>query len=166
MAWPPSPSSKSSFVRAGIARWRSLGPRHGTAAALRAGAAAVPPALRRARLRIRPLRVGDHELQEALGRLSPVDALRGPALAAMPTVADLERGLDELDEEARADLLARGEDLLAHRFDLLGSGPTELGPEIDWLLDFKTGRRWPLLHISRLPFTYFDGSDIKVPWEL
>ncbi len=47
-----------------------------------------------------------------------------------------------------------------------GSGPTDLGPRIDWLADFKTGRRWPLDHITRIRLAYGDGSDIKVPWEL
>lgn len=56
--------------------------------------------------------------------------------------------------------------VLAHRFDLLGSGPTDLGEQIDWQLDFKTGRSWPLRHISRTVVTYPDNSDIKVPWEL
>lgn len=88
-----------------------------------------------------------------------MQALRGPVLAALPTVARFERVLDE-------GVLERADDILAHRFDLLGSGTTELGPRIDWQADFKTGRRWPLRHSSLLPVSYGDGSDIKVPWEL
>jgi hypothetical protein len=84
----------------------------------------------------------------------------------MPTVAAFERRLDELDETERADLARRADDVLAHRFDLLGSGPTDLGAKIDWQRDFKSGRSWPLEHISALPITYPDSSDIKVPWEL
>ena len=45
-------------------------------------------------------------------------------------------------------------------------GPTDLGREIDWRSDFKTGRRWPLRHGSLLRLAYGDGSDVKVPWEL
>jgi uncharacterized heparinase superfamily protein len=56
--------------------------------------------------------------------------------------------------------------VLAHRFDLLGSGPVELGARIDWQRDFKSGRRWRLRHISLVTVSYRDGSDIKVPWEL
>ncbi len=58
------------------------------------------------------------------------------------------------------------ERVAAHEFDLLGSGPTELGPRIDWQRDFKSGRSWPLDHISGLVISYPDSSDIKVPWEL
>ena len=95
----------------------------------------------------------------ALGGARAVEVLRGPVLLAMPTVAHFEsRGVQEL--EARVDAL------LAHRFDLLGSGPTELGPEIDWSRDFKSGRRWPLRQSSLLRVSYGDGSDVKVPWEL
>ncbi len=56
--------------------------------------------------------------------------------------------------------------MLAHRFDLLGSGPVDLGPEIDWQRDFVHGRSWPLVHHTRIRTSYGDGSDIKVPWEL
>jgi hypothetical protein len=40
-------------------------------------------------------------------------------------------------------ILHDAEDAMAHRFDLLGSGPTQLGPTIDWSRDFKSGFRWP-----------------------
>ena len=84
----------------------------------------------------------------------------------MPTVAEFEQSLDSLSDGERADLLRRAEQIAEHDFDLLGSGPTPLGPRIDWSCDFKTGRRWPRDHISRVPVSYPDGSDIKVPWEL
>src|SRR5204862_8270956 len=84
--------------------------------------------------------------------------LRGGVLAAMPTVAAFERDLD-------ASILARADQILAHTFDLLGSGAVQLG-EIDWQLDARSGRRWPLVHISRVPVSFGDGSDIKWPWEL
>jgi Heparinase II/III-like protein/Heparinase II/III N-terminus len=71
-----------------------------------------------------------------------------------------------LSASEREHLLRRADDLLAHRFDLLGSEPTELGPVIDWQQDFKAGRSWPLEHISRIRTSYPDHSDIKVPWEL
>lgn len=76
----------------------------------------------------------------------------------MPAVAAWEPGRDWV--------AATAEPIMRHEFDLLGSGPTRLGARIDWQLDFKSGRRWPLEHISRLPTVYPDDSDIKVPWEL
>jgi hypothetical protein len=57
--------------------------------------------------------------------------------------------------------------ILAHEFDLLGSGPTRLGPEIDWQEDFKSGRCWPLLPSERIDYAELDQpSDVKVAWEL
>lgn len=54
-----------------------------------------------------------------------------------------------------------------HTVDLLGSGPTELGAEIDWYADFKTGWRWPLVPSRNIIFDDLDQSyDVKVPWEL
>jgi len=65
------------------------------------------------------------------------------------------------------------DDICRHIFDLLGSGKKELGREIDWHLDFKSGFRWD-------PKIYYLGTgkhvecylkkgisaDVKVPWEL
>jgi hypothetical protein len=110
--------------------------------------------------------VGSGAVARALGEADPASALRERALPALPTVSAWERELDTLDAGGRAQLLERAEQVLAHRFDLLGSGPTDLGPTIDWQRDFKSGRRWPRVHISRLPIVLPDGSDIKVPWEL
>jgi hypothetical protein len=87
-------------------------------------------------------------------------------LAALPTVAAWEVELEAAPERERGELLEVADRVAAHRFDLLGSGPVDLGPEIDWARDFKSGRRWPLDHISQVPIVYPDDSDIKVPWEL
>jgi hypothetical protein len=148
----------------GLATWRRLGPIRGTAAAAKLVARPASGRMREARLRISPQRAGRDEVRAALGGLTPAEAFRGPVLAALPTVAAFEREFGgRIEAES---LLERADAIVAHRFDLLGSGPTELGPRIDWQLDFKSGRRWPLRHISRVPIVYGDGSDVKVPWEL
>jgi Heparinase II/III-like protein/Heparinase II/III N-terminus len=153
-------------LRSGLETWRRLGPRRGTAIAVAVLSAPARARLRRVRLRVRPLHVGPRALGRALGGEDPQSALRYRALAALPTVARWEQELDLLDAGARTELLQRAEQILAHRFDLLGSGPTDLGPTIDWQRDFKSGRRWPDVHISRVPTVLPDDSDIKVPWEL
>ncbi|HQQ76128.1 MAG TPA: alginate lyase family protein [Thermoanaerobaculia bacterium] len=60
------------------------------------------------------------------------------------------------------------ERVLAHTFDLLGSGPVALGPVIDWHLDFKSGLRFPSGVASQgIDYAQLDRpSDVKVPWEL
>jgi hypothetical protein len=153
-------------LRDGLAAWRRLGLRRGAVAALAVVWSHVHAPLRRARLRVRPLRAGSATLALALGDMDPMRALRDRALPALPTVAAWEHELDVLDGDARARLCERAEQILAHRFDLLGSGPTDLGPTIDWQRDFKSGRRWPDAHISRVPTVLGGGSDVKVPWEL
>jgi uncharacterized heparinase superfamily protein len=124
------------------------------------------PAARRAWLRLRPATASRSAVRRAMGGLAPRDALRGPALAALPTVAAWDRELETASEPERESVLAVADRIIAHRFDLLGSGPVDLGPEIDWRRDFKSGRIWPLEHVSRVPISYPDDSDIKVPWEL
>lgn len=56
---------------------------------------------------------------------------------------------------------------LRHEFDLLGSGPVDLGRRLPWHEDFKTGRRWPLWYAPDIDYNELDRpSDVKVPWEL
>jgi hypothetical protein len=149
-----------------MAAWQRLGPRRGTSKAFRVLGVGARTRVRRSVLARRPLQVTPSEMRTALGSLPPRDALRGPVLAAMPTVSAFERRLDGMAPDERADLLAVADRAASHTFDLLGSGPTDLGKEIDWSCDFKSGRRWPLDHISKVRVIYGDGSDIKVPWEL
>jgi hypothetical protein len=151
-------------LRAGLRLWLRLGPREGTRAAWQIARALVGVPLRRWRLRWRPAAVTPRDLRRALG--APAAEALASALRALPTVADWRAELDALDADGRAALLARAEDAAAHRFDLLGSGPRELGEPIPWQRDFKAGRTWPLRHISEIVVSYPDGSDIKVPWEL
>jgi hypothetical protein len=105
-------------------------------------------------------------VRAALGGAGARELLRGPVFAALPSVAAYERELDGLGPVGRADLIARADALVAHRFDMLGSGEVDLGPEIDWHRDFKSGRRWPVVHVFRVPESFPDDSDIHVPWEL
>jgi uncharacterized heparinase superfamily protein len=79
-----------------------------------------------------------------------------------PAVADHLHGARAAAVFAAADALCR------HQFDLLGSGPTALGPTIDWQRDFKSGYVWD----RTMYYKDFEsnspapGVDIKVPWEL
>lgn len=152
-------------LRYGLTKWRRMGASEGTVAAARLAVAFVYAPLRRAWLAQRPISVSLATVHRALGG-EPVAILRGPVRDALPTVVAFERNLELLDDAGRARLLEHAEDVLRHRFDLLGSGPTDLGSSIDWALDFKAGRRWPMLHISQLPIVLDAGADIKVPWEL
>lgn len=64
-------------------------------------------------------------------------------------------------------IIQQADEILEHRFDILGSGKTELGKRIDWHTDFKHNHTWPLIHHTRLKLTSPKGGfDVKVPWEL
>ena len=153
-------------LHAVLEAWRRLGPRRFLSTLAGLALARVRMPLRRARLRVRPLAAGPRDVARALGGVSPVEALHGTVRAALPTVVRWEQELGRLDAGARAEVLERAERVLRHELDLLGSGPTQLGPALPWHADFKAGRTWPLDHISRIVVSYPDGSDIKVPWEL
>jgi len=59
------------------------------------------------------------------------------------------------------------DEICAHVFDILGSGKTRLGPEIDWHRDFKSGFSWALrARCDSGGRCSYPGADIKVPWDL
>jgi uncharacterized heparinase superfamily protein len=67
----------------------------------------------------------------------------------------------------RAALTARADLVCDHVFDLLGSGPVPLGPDIDWLRDFKSGFVWEPRYMADLCVVDLtNDADVKVPWEL
>jgi uncharacterized heparinase superfamily protein len=57
--------------------------------------------------------------------------------------------------------------IMRHEFDLLGSGPRQLGTPLPWHSDFKTGRHWPPVYSGDIEYNELHRpSDVKVPWEL
>ncbi len=86
------------------------------------------------------------------------DGLQDPA-AKRKLSQDRSGDVDRARETARRAQL--------HNFDLLGSGWIDLGPQIDWSLDFKSGKRWDKRdHRLQKLVDLSDNSDVKVPWEL
>lgn len=78
------------------------------------------------------------------------------------------RGLYEsVFRESRSALQVRLGRILAHEFDLLGSGTMQLGEEINWHRDFKSGRIFDIAPSKSIDYAELDRpSDVKVPWEL
>ena len=145
--------------------YRQLGPLRGTVAAWRYARRLARGRVRELLLSRRAISVSPADVAAALGGRDTRSALLSAA-DALPSVGRWVAELGVLEPAVKDRLLAAADRVLAHEFDLLGSDPTELGSTIDWHRDFKSGRRWPLDHISRIVVSYPDDSDIKVPWEL
>ncbi len=110
-----------------------------------------------------PRRAASLDLLRATGAGS-IDALWERTVARAPFAHGAP---PELPSAERDRVLARADDAVARRVDLLGSGPVELGRPIDWLTDFKTGIAWPTGYAPRLDYADLGRpSDVKVPWEL
>ncbi len=87
-----------------------------------------------------------------------VDALERSTLIAV---------LRAREPGAEAATVRAADMVCAHRFELFGSGPTELGERIDWHSDFKSGLRWDLRHHTAINILDLSRpSDVKVVWEL
>ena len=83
---------------------------------------------------------------------------------AVPTV----NLAQDADAEEIVALVAASERAMAHQVDLLGSGMVNLGLDIDWHRDFKSGHRWESnRRYGRSRWNHqAPGTDVKVPWEL
>jgi hypothetical protein len=93
----------------------------------------------------------------------PLGASFAALAVAPPPAVELPEGLRGQAALVRAE----ADEALDHRVDLLGSGPTELGTEIDWHTDFKSGTTWPRAFYADLQVIGVGpGSDPKVPWDL
>ncbi len=74
------------------------------------------------------------------------------------------RGLPDLPTQ---DVEKLAEELLAHRFRLLGLPPVDLGAEIRWRRDFLHGQESGTEYFRRIPYLDFQRvGDHKVIWEL
>jgi uncharacterized heparinase superfamily protein len=75
--------------------------------------------------------------------------------------------LDALCPGDSARLLQEADRALARRVDLLGSGPIELGADVDWHRDYKSGVRWQPAYCRDIKYNDLDRpSDVKFPWEV
>jgi hypothetical protein len=64
-------------------------------------------------------------------------------------------------------IIARAENICAHRFDLLGYADLNYGPAIDWHLDIVHGKTAPRRPFHRIKYLDFaEVGDSKVTWEL
>jgi hypothetical protein len=66
----------------------------------------------------------------------------------------------------RERLLEKANEILRHRWPLLGVGILEFGAEVNWLCDPASGVRWPLEYHGDIKLVRGDGSDVRVLWEL
>lgn len=125
------------------------------------------PSLRR---KLRSL--GPSDVARMAGAKSLSDLWKARTAAGFLYTAAEREELARLHRDARftsavKELEERVERILRHEFDLLGSGPADLGPEIDWHRDFKSGRKWELTPSERIDVSDLGSeSDVKVPWEL
>jgi Heparinase II/III-like protein/Heparinase II/III N-terminus len=92
------------------------------------------------------------------------------ALGDRPFFANVD--VDPVTYETRypggsARILQLADAACAHRVGLLGSRTTDLGEEIDWHCDFKTGIRWAPQYCHDIEYNNPElPSDVKVPWEV
>lgn len=69
--------------------------------------------------------------------------------------------------DIRESILKDAQQVLEHKFDLLGSGEVNLGKKIKWNEDFKSRFIWKNQFYRDIKIVDLDNNaDVKVPWEL
>jgi len=127
--------------------------------------------IRRYAFRFHPVKLSDNDFLKAMGYKTIEEFLYNPPRFFFnpndkgKIVETIRKEYPESIEQAIND----ADEICNHVFDLLGSGKTKLGKEIDWHLDFKSGFRWnpkEYYPATGKHVTLDDDSDVKVPWEL
>ena len=84
--------------------------------------------------------------------------------AQLPSVLSL---LNQRFPSIPREIVLRAEQILSHRFDLLGYENLDFGPEIDWHLDIVHGKRAPRKPWFKVKYLDFgEVGDSKITWEL
>jgi len=132
--------------------------------------------IRRYTIKFHPVKISDKAFLKATGYKTIDEFLNRNQPMFFFNSRDKERIVETISKEY-FDFIEQtindADEICNHIFNLLGSGTSELGEEIDWHLDFKSGYKWN----SK---TYYLGTgkhvdcylkkgihaDVKVPWEL
>ena len=77
------------------------------------------------------------------------------------------RNFYEKNIPLKLDIIKSANKIVEHKFDLLGSGEVELGENIEWNKDFKSGFIWENKFYKDIKIIDLENNaDVKVPWEL
>jgi len=126
-------------------------------------------------LRLRPVRLSDAAFLKAVGydSVGALEAALPPFFFDPAERHEITSRFRRAYRKAIPEIVKTADRVCEHVFDLLGSGPVELGREIDWHQDFKSGFRWSprtvYLGTRAHVDCYLDKgipADVKVPWEL
>ena len=74
--------------------------------------------------------------------------------------------LQGIHEHSRAFIITYADKIRSGRYPFLGYGTAELGIRPQWNLDFVSGLTWPSQRLELRNCIRYDGSDVKVPYEL
>lgn len=116
-------------------------------------------------------RISDKALRRSLQNKSIADVanrIRSGEMCTLPGLADIERTtatVKALFQQSIEDARGEAEAVLSHRITVF-SETYDLGAQIDWHQDPRSGVRWPLEHFSRTPLILGEGGDVRVVWEL
>lgn len=95
-----------------------------------------------------------------------VDELKRPCPVRFHPVGYYRPLTDQCPSSARDTWINFADAVCGGRFSILGHPPSLLGFPPRWDIDFVSGKSWPPEPSSMIQTRRYDGSDVKVPWEL
>ncbi len=118
---------------------------------------------------IRANRFDEKTFLKAVGEPDMDTAWSNTAARSYPAFTDnLDKDVYESLCPGQSDrVLKSAYEAMSYTIDILGSGPVDLGDDIDWMKDHKTGHRWPPAYIYDIDYMNPDrDSDVKMAWDL
>lgn len=89
-----------------------------------------------------------------------------PSAVRLREVGYYRPNVDDVGAEQRRVILQLADEICQGRIPFLSYGTQELGLKPAWNRDFVAGKEWTWEASQSLATVRFDGSDVKVPWEL
>lgn len=74
--------------------------------------------------------------------------------------------ITQVGSRSRNAIIRYADSICAGRFPWFAYGPVNLGFPPRWDFDFVSAQQWPQTRSATPPVVRYDGSDVKVPWEL
>ncbi|PYX81612.1 MAG: hypothetical protein DMG70_18500 [Acidobacteria bacterium] len=129
----------------------------------------MPMKLTRVLKRESPLLVAREAIwraQRAWNKKRTLGRLDRPGHITFRAIPYYKPDLEGVNEHSRALIITYADKIRSGRYPFLGYGTAELGLRPRWNLDFVSGATWPGQRLEIRNCIRYDGSDVKVPYEL
>ena len=104
--------------------------------------------------------------RRAWNKKRTLERLDRPGQFSYRAIPYYQPALEGVNEHSRSSIITYADKIRSGRYPFLGCGTAELGMPPRWNLDFVSGATWPPQRLELRNCVRYDGSDVKLPYEL